>query len=449
VLALPLFLYASWSISETRARPGGHRISRSQVIVAGHSLHGRTIKAVAQGAASAPVRILVVGSIHGDETAGQAVVRRLRSVAAPAGIQLWTVRTVNPDGVVSRTRANARGVDLNRNFPYHWRRQGSPFSPSYSGQRPLSEPETRAVRRLTRRIRPQVTIWYHQALELVDTGSGADPRFVQAYARRSGLPARRIGFLPGVATRWQNNRFPGTSAFVVELPAGRLSKTKTEDHIGAVHAVARLAPTIFRPRVGAVQLSHISDRVVQPPIDRRHIPFGARRKQEMRRYARRHYGIDDYHLRHPRVVVLHLSVTESAQSVIETFARDQPDPELGELPGVCAHYVIDQRGRIFELVSRRLMCRHTVGLNYVAFGIEHVGMREGEVMNRRRQLQASLALVRWLQDRYGIRTRDVIGHNESLQSPYHRERVAHLRNQTHADFPSSVARRYRRLLAAA
>ena len=166
----------------------------------------------------------------------------------------------------------------------------------------------------------------------------------------------------------------------------------------------------------------------------------------MRRYARRHYGIDDYHLRSPRVVVLHLSVTENVRSVIETFSRDEPDSELGELPGVCAHYVIDAGGRILELVSRRLMCRHTVGLNHVAFGIEHVGMRESQVMHRKRQLQASLALVRWLQERYGIRTRDVIGHNESLKSPYHRERVARLRNQTHADFPHAVAQRYRQLL---
>jgi hypothetical protein len=92
------------------------------------------------------------------------------------------------------------------------------------------------------------------------------------------------------------------------------------------------------------------------------------------------------------------------------------------------------------------MCRHTVGLNYTSFGIEHVGLRHSDVMENSRQLHASLRLVRWLQAQYGIRTRNVIGHNESLGSPYHRERVARLRGQTHGDFPAPVARRYRRLL---
>ena len=55
-------------------------------------------------------------------------------------------------------------------------------------------------------------------------------------------------------------------------------------------------------------------------------------------------------------------------------------------------------------------------------------------MGNRRQLAASLRLTRWLEERYAIRTRDVIGHNESLSSPYHHERVAALEHQTHGDF---------------
>jgi beta-N-acetylhexosaminidase len=166
----------------------------------------------------------------------------------------------------------------------------------------------------------------------------------------------------------------------------------------------------------------------------------------MRAYARRHYGIDDFRLRRPRVIVQHYTAGDSFESAFETFARDAPDPELRELPGVCAHYVIDRDGRSYRLVSTRIMCRHTVGLNWTAIGIEHVGRSDGQVMGNRRQLRSSLRLTRALQGRFGIRTRDVIGHNESLTSPYHRERVAHLRRQTHGDFRRATMRRYRRLL---
>ena len=69
------------------------------------------------------------------------------------------------------------------------------------------------------------------------------------------------------------------------------------------------------------------------------------------------------------------------------------------------------------------MCRHTVGLNYTAIGIEHVGRSDAQVLGNPRQLAASLRLTRMLQGRYGITTRNVIGHNESLSSPFHRERV--------------------------
>jgi N-acetylmuramoyl-L-alanine amidase len=376
--------------------------------------------------------VLVVGSIHGTETAGHAVIRRLRALRPPGGVQVWTVRSVNPDGVLRRSRQNARGVDLNRNFPHKWRRSGRPFSLFYSGPRALSEPETRAVRRLVRRVRPHVTIWYHQSLRLVDAGSGADPVLVRAYARGTGLPVRRIGFLNGVATRWQNARFSESNAFVVELAAGPLSRRAATRHARAALAVAR------RVRTAAV--------VPAPAVRQWRIPFGAQRKRQMRRYARRHYGIDDYRLRRPRVIVLHLSVTDTARQVFDTFAPNRRDPELGELPNVCTHYVVDKRGLIFQLVSRRLMCRHTVGLNYTSFGIEHVGRANAGVLANRRQLRASLALVRWLQDRYAIRTRDVIGHNESLRSPYHRERVEALERQTHGDFPRRIARRYRALL---
>jgi N-acetylmuramoyl-L-alanine amidase len=184
----------------------------------------------------------------------------------------------------------------------------------------------------------------------------------------------------------------------------------------------------------------------QPPIVHDPIPFGARRKAEMRAYARRHYGLNTALLKHPKVIVEHVTVTSSFSAAFNTFAADVPDQELHELPGTCAHFIVDRAGKIHQLVSLRYMCRHTVGLNYTAIGIEHVGMSDPQVLGDGRQMRASLRLTRWLQAKFGIATKNVIGHAESLSSPYHYERVKRLRRQTHGDWTHADMQVYRRRL---
>ena len=175
----------------------------------------------------------------------------------------------------------------------------------------------------------------------------------------------------------------------------------------------------------------------RPPIRWDPIPFGATRKAQTVAYVRRHYGsfihTPSWRLVHPHVIVIHYT-DGSYASTFNTFANDVPDSELHELPATSAHFVIDTDGTIHQLVSLGTIARHTVGLNWTAIGIEHVGYSDGQVLGDRRQITASLRLVHWLSCRYDIRVRNVIGHNESLSSPYHREDVAALRTQTHADF---------------
>jgi N-acetylmuramoyl-L-alanine amidase len=182
-------------------------------------------------------------------------------------------------------------------------------------------------------------------------------------------------------------------------------------------------------------------RVVWDPI-----PFGPKRKAEMAAYVRRHYDSfmkPTWRLVDPHVIVIHYTDSPSFGSTFNTFAADVPDPELHELPGTCAHFVIDQAGAIHQLVSLGIMCRHTVGLNWTAIGIEHVGYRDAQVLGDHKQISASLKLVRWLRCRFHIPIRDVIGHNESLSSPYHREDVPSLRSQTHSDFNHADMQIYR------
>lgn len=187
----------------------------------------------------------------------------------------------------------------------------------------------------------------------------------------------------------------------------------------------------------------VADR---PPIIRQFIPFPRKRIEETRAYAMRHYGRATALLGRPKVIVEHYTAGTTWQSAWNTFAADVPDVELRELPGLCAHFIVDRGGRVRQVVRLRYVCRHTVGLNWTAIGIENVGTSDAGVMNDRRELRASLRLTRWLQSRYGIATRNVIGHAESLSSPYHRERVKRLRTQTHGDMGRATMVRYRRLL---
>jgi murein peptide amidase A len=201
--------------------------------VIGRSVRGRPILSISVGAAWAGVKVLVVGDIHGDETAGMRIAWRLVAAGAPRRAQLVVVPTINPDGVAAGTRGNARGVDLNRNFPYRWRRLGGG---EYSGPGPLSEPETRAAERLILRTRPDVTIWFHQPFDLVDRPVG-NPFVARRYAELSGLPLVRLHRYPGSATRWQGQRFPRATAFVVELPAV-VSPSLARRATGAVRTLA-------------------------------------------------------------------------------------------------------------------------------------------------------------------------------------------------------------------
>jgi hypothetical protein len=400
----------------------------------GASVDGRVLEVERAGDPAAPVRVLVVGSIHGNETAGHAVVRRLRAFAPPAGVQLWLVERANPDGVGAGTRQNARGVDLNRNFPFRWAGSGRPFDTYFPGPRAASEPETRALQALIAEVRPALTLYYHQHMRLVVLPRAADRGPARDYARRVGLPARWLPPYRGTATGWQNHRFPGTTAFVVELPAGSLSRRAARRHARAVLAVASA-------RADAAAAARAA--APKPPIEWDPIPFGADRRRQMRAYSRRHYGDAKAKLADPKVIVEHYTASTSYSSAFNTFASNAPDVEYGERPGVCAHFVIERDGTIHQLVSLRWRCRHTVGLNDTAIGIEHVGVSDADVMGRPAQLAASLALTRYLQERYGIRTRDVIGHAESLSSPYHHELVPAMRNRTHGDFQRATMRRYR------
>jgi N-acetylmuramoyl-L-alanine amidase/Zinc carboxypeptidase len=403
----------------------------------GRSRGGRPIEAITLGAPDAPRTVLVVGVVHGDEPAGARVVDRLARARPPAGVRLVLVRTVNPDGLAAGTRTNARGVDLNRNSDWNWRerQRGTRY---WSGPQPWSEPESRAVQRLTERLQPTVAVWYHQPYGVVDDSHGTRA-IARRYARRAGLPLTRLPKYPGSLVNWQNAVVPGITSFVVEFGASRPADAAIARHARAVQALMTdLAPG----RAAAA-----APPSLEPPIREELIPFGARRRAEMADYARRHYGLDSWRLARPRLIVEHVASAPSADSVREIFRVDRADPSLHERPNVCAHYVVGRDGAILHLVPLGTMCRHVVGLNYTAIGIEHAGFSDADVMGNEAELRASLRLTRWLRCRFAIPVASVIGHGESLGSPFYRERVAAFRGQTHTDMSRPAMSRYRAALA--
>jgi murein peptide amidase A len=240
VCSATVFVVVVWAGGATADPPAS---SATQRELLGSSVEKRAIAAAQVGDPSGTRTVLVVGVTHGDERAGLRIVRALkrearRRAATLAGTQLWTIATVNPDGLRAHTRKNAHGVDLNRNFPYRWRGDVPHSSGYYPGPGPASEPETRAVMKFVRRIQPDLSIWYHQPWGAVLACHGS-PRVAVEYAKLVGMATSCRGRgLRGTAISWETQVVPGSEAFVVELPPGKITGRSASRQARAALTVA-------------------------------------------------------------------------------------------------------------------------------------------------------------------------------------------------------------------
>ncbi|HET8592148.1 MAG TPA: peptidoglycan recognition family protein [Solirubrobacterales bacterium] len=190
-----------------------------------------------------------------------------------------------------------------------------------------------------------------------------------------------------------------------------------------------------------------SSAAAKPQIRKMLIPYTKERKRDMAAYSKRHYGGYKWRLRNPKLIVIHYAVAGSIRTIYNTFAPNRPDVEYGERPGVCSHFAVGAGGGSVKFVPVSIRCRHVVGLNHVSIGIEHVGFSDSDVLNRPAQLNGSLRLTQWLRCRFGIPIEGVIGHNESLSSPYYKELDPRFKGRTHGDFSRASMDRYRAELA--
>jgi N-acetylmuramoyl-L-alanine amidase len=182
----------------------------------------------------------------------------------------------------------------------------------------------------------------------------------------------------------------------------------------------------------------------RPPITQKYIAFGARRKAETTAYCKRHYGSKQatYVLSNPHVVVLHFTAGSNWTSAWNTFNNDskyESTPGLPEYPGTSAHFIVRKDGVIIQCVPLDLRARHAIGMNWTAIGIEIVQevpagktghWADQQILNRPKQVDAVLKLVRYLQGRFHIKTSDVIGHAMANSSPYFKEHMKNTINRT-------------------
>lgn len=210
-------------------------------VVIGRSWGGREILAERFGTPGGNV-VLLVGLLHGNERGASRVLTSLRSEFSTYGssADVWIISNANPDGVIRRTRSNARGVDLNRNFPARdW--SISAQGRHYSGRSAASEPETRAIANFIRERRPVLSIWFHQVGPMVDAQGRGDRRLIKRYAALTGYP-----FVPacaatcsGTATMFHRDTVRNATAFVVELPM-RVTRQEAESNVYATRTVMQL-----------------------------------------------------------------------------------------------------------------------------------------------------------------------------------------------------------------
>jgi predicted deacylase len=163
----------------------------------GFSVEQRDIVAHQYG--DGPKKVLLIGGLHTDsEDNSRVLLEQISAVLAtrpdlvPSSITLYVVPSANPDGSAHGLHTNARGVDLNRNWPADdWVTDAchphTGCRPGLGGPQPLSEPETSALYQFIATIRPDVTVVWHSSGALVEANevAGADV-YGQAFAQAAG-----------------------------------------------------------------------------------------------------------------------------------------------------------------------------------------------------------------------------------------------------------------------
>lgn len=287
-------------------------------------------------------------------------------------------------------------------------------------------------------------------------GSGARTSRLQLRSRsRSRSRSRAVALVLGATLLSAGCALPGVS-WTPGAPSGTVSRMPQEappsaSHTGPAASEAQESKAASPTATPSPTHPPEGGEVTFPSYARASwIPMPQSRLEEMRAYSRVRYGIDSYRLK-PSMIVLHFT-DSTAQAAINHFAQDIPNG--GVLPGVCAHYVLDQDGTIHQLVPTNIMCRHAIGVNDVAIGIEvaqetygnSAQWADAQILAREPQMRALLALVADLQARFGIPTDRIAGHATANADPAFRDLTGLVND--HSDWQEPDVLEFRRRLDA-
>ena len=245
VLMASLFT-AIYAPSPVRAYPA--RPQSVESVVIGKSVSQKPIVASRYG--TGPIVVVVVGAIHGNEASSAIVARYMAESVVPSKFSLWVLELANPDGFSSRkrTRGNANGVDLNRNFPTSWSPLECPGR-NCSGFAPASEPETKAMMSFFTKVQPSMVVFYHSSVSTsvvdADLQNVHDHNRVRRYAETANIRIETVSCgspCTGTATQYLNETIATSTSFVVELTCDGLRCLKSsvvKRHVRAFWAAAK------------------------------------------------------------------------------------------------------------------------------------------------------------------------------------------------------------------
>jgi len=191
---------------------------------------------------------------------------------------------------------------------------------------------------------------------------------------------------------------------------------------GVIAAIAVIAAPAFSAPSAATTAS--AD-VASPPIVTKYIRYGGARKAQMEDYSKRHYKQHTYVLTNPKAIVLHHTAGSTWQSAWNTF--DANTAYNDEKPGVSAQFIIHKDGTIYQLMPLNYRARHCIGMNWKSIGIEFVQEAQAgkdghwmdkQILDRDKQINAGVRLVRYLKARFGIRNSDIVGHATANDSRF-------------------------------